>query len=306
MDTQTTAASDKELPYTPEHRDRLVAFREQRGWSNEQLGKQIGKSAHVVYMYLRGEYAGSWREVERDLLDAVDRIETLQLPASGLHRTVITDRVAAGLRRAWNTLDIALLHGPAGTGKSVGCLKFAQDNRTAIHLTAQRWAASPMALEHLIFLRLETRDWKRRGSRGQYLVNKLRGANRLVIIDNAQRLGVAALQWLFDFHDETGNPIGLVGNSEVLTKVAANDQMHSRIGLSWRVAIEGATDKTLETFVEIGTADLPADARRQVANAARKVVTGPGHASNAGSRWTSRAVTTSKKSARRRACPPPG
>jgi DNA transposition AAA+ family ATPase len=278
--TSTTPDSEAAIGpnCTPEFREQIAAFMAANNWTNESLAKQIGKSAHTVYMYLRGRYAGTWREVERDLLDAIERIEARQLPPSGLIKTAVTDRVARGLRRAERTGDIALLHGPAGLGKTVGCIKYAQDNPIAIRITALRGAASPKALEQAIWLRIESRGWKRKGARVRYLINKLRGANRLLIIDNAQRLGIAAIEWLFDFHDETGCPVALVGNSEVLSRVSGRDQLHSRIGLNWLVNIDPGDGSAMDQYLELGLSELPdAAARKSVLSEARKVVAGPGH-----------------------------
>ena len=48
----------------------------------------------------------------------------------------------------------------------------------------------------------------------------------------------SARQWIFDLHDETGCPIALVGNPEVLVEIRRNDQQFSRIGIHQKVDLD--------------------------------------------------------------------
>jgi DNA transposition AAA+ family ATPase len=58
----------------------------------------------------------------------------------------------------------------------------------------------------------------------------LRGTERLIVVDNANRLHFHSFQWLMDFHDATLVPIAFVGNPEVLDILRRSDQLFSRIG----------------------------------------------------------------------------
>lgn len=93
-------------------------------------------------------------------------------------------------------------------------------------------------MQAALFAALETRGKTPGLRRADWLVERLRGSNRLLVLDNAHRLTCGALQWLFDFYDACEVPdtgahiaVALVGNPEVLEKILANDQQFSRIGL---------------------------------------------------------------------------
>jgi DNA transposition AAA+ family ATPase len=130
------------------------------------------------------------------------------------------------------TYDVGLITGAAGVGKTCGGILYQQENPSAIRITVNRWNADPAGIEGLLMAELETRGFKANEERpGAWLVRKLAGSYRIVIIDNAQRLPEDSLKWVFDFHDATECPVALIGNPEVLDKIRANDQLFSRIGI---------------------------------------------------------------------------
>jgi DNA transposition AAA+ family ATPase len=63
-----------------------------------------------------------------------------------------------------------------------------------------------------------------------YLLNRFKGSNRLIIVDQAHRLGASGIKFLFDFHSATGCPVVLIGNPEIVDVLKENDQQFSRMG----------------------------------------------------------------------------
>jgi DNA transposition AAA+ family ATPase len=87
----------------------------------------------------------------------------------------------------------------------------------------------------------------------EFLIEKFKGTNRLIVIDNAQLLSKSGLGFVFDFHDETGSPIALVGNPEIIKRISSNDQQFSRIGVHWKIEppldhMEVPTRKTIHQW----------------------------------------------------------
>ena len=74
--------------------------------------------------------------------------------------------------------------------------------------------------------------------RAQFLASKLTGSDRLLIVDDAHKLTRPALQWLFDFTDETQTPLGLIGTLELLDKIEDDAQRFSRVGLCYEIVPE--------------------------------------------------------------------
>ncbi len=64
-------------------------------------------------------------------------------------------------------------------------------------------------------------------------MRKMRGSDRLVIVDDAHKLTQRGLQCLMDFHDETHSPVAMVGTFELIDKLERDAQLFSRVGLKW-------------------------------------------------------------------------
>lgn len=92
-------------------------------------------------------------------------------------------------------------------------------------------------IERALMQSLETSSYKSNQSRWKFLTEKLTHSKRPIIIDNAQRLNESGRAWLFDFQDQTGCPIILIGNPEVLDPIKTNDQFFSRFGFKTAVAL---------------------------------------------------------------------
>ena len=57
----------------------------------------------------------------------------------------------------------------------------------------------------------------------------------MMIVDDAHKLTVPALMWLFDFHDETLCPVAMVGTFALIDKLAADPQRARRVGLHFEL-----------------------------------------------------------------------
>jgi hypothetical protein len=229
-------------PFDETTRAAAEEFMREQDWTLTRLAKEVGYSASQLSRYIAGKPEGNVEKMERviqDVLKSAARRIATDVPA---FRTNVTDEIAGVCDLIRKTNDVGLLHGPAGVGKTVGILMFADANKSTIIVTASRMNRDDAGMCRLIFGQLETRGWDRMSPRSAWLIERLNKSSRLIVVDNAHRLTRSALQWLFDFHDETGCPICLVGNPEVMDAIRANDQMFSRIGIVHQVQLRGALD----------------------------------------------------------------
>lgn len=218
-------------------RDQLLSARDADGLSNNKLSQQLGYSPSVLSQYLSGTYPGDVAKLERRVVDWLRSRERLMRGGVRLIETDATRTVASALEIIRRTNDVGLIHGKAGVGKTSGVSIYASENPTCLVITLSNWARSDRQIEGLIFALLETRAWPGNTPRGEFLVDRLRGSNRLLIVDNAHKATARGIEFLFDLHDETRVPIALVGNPEVLRHVENNDQRFSRIGLKQPVVL---------------------------------------------------------------------
>jgi DNA transposition AAA+ family ATPase len=212
-------AGDGDRPFTLEELARLF------GSNTAQLSKYLSakEGVHPVGDVARLE------AVARDVMRAAAR--RAARTKADIFDTPVTEQVRTVLETIRKTCDVGLIHGPAGIGKSQGLAKYQEQNPSTIGICAFRWAAGPSDLTFRVFDSMDTRKYPGNVRRIDWILERLRRSERLLVVDNAHRLNANGLQWLFDFHDETGCPLALVGNPEVLDAIRKNDQQFSRVGL---------------------------------------------------------------------------
>ncbi len=217
---------------------RLQAAMEADSLSRTALSKQLGYSPSVVSQYMEGKYPGDVEAVDRRAADWLRRREMRRLGGVVIIESEATRMVWSALETIRRTNDVGLIHGPAGVGKTCGLLRYAQSNPTVMMITLDRWARNDAQIEGLVMGALDSRAWPGNTPRSQFIVEKIAGSGRLLIVDNAHKATATGIEWLFDLHDRTEIPIALCGNPEVLRHIERNDQRFSRIGLVTEVRVK--------------------------------------------------------------------
>lgn len=263
-------------PFNEELRAKLDAYRLKGGkaMTMNALGRELGVSGTRVCKYLAGKPEGNCEELEAfvaDLLKQAGRRTVSDVPA---FETNVTQQICAVFELARKTNDVALVSGPAGIGKSVSIRIYVGKNPLAIAVSVPRWARTDGGLVSLIFQATDTASWNCRTSRSAFLVERLKSSNRLVVVDNAHRMTAAAREWLFDFHDETGCPVAMIGNPEVLTAIRQNDQQFSRIGIHQSTALDA---KELKSYARAMVETLIPDPQPGLFDLALEVAEERGH-----------------------------
>lgn len=229
-------------PSTPKSvRDQLIAIREIEGMSISALSQQIGYSPSVLSQYLHesgNKYPGDTGKLERRVTDWMRSLERRRRIGVPLIECEVSKQIGAAIEAIRRTNDVGLIFGDAGIGKTCAIALYCDENPTCVMITVHEWAHDVRSVEGRIFDALPHGDWDGHTKRGDYIAGRLKGSNRLLVVDNAHKLSRPALQWLFDFHDETACPIALVGNENVMAKIADNDQRFSRVGLKLEVVIK--------------------------------------------------------------------
>lgn len=226
--------------FNEELRSKLDAYRLRgaKPMTLNALGRELGVSGTRVCKYLAGKPEGNAVELEgciQDMLKSASRRTISDVPPFG---TNVTDIMQATFELVRKTNDVGLISGPAGIGKSVVIRMYTARNPLALAISVPRWQRTDGGMVALLFGVLDASSWDRHSARSRFLADRLKGSNRLIIVDNAHRMTSAARQWMFDFHDETGCPVALVGNPEVLDAIRQNDQQFSRIGIHQRVVLD--------------------------------------------------------------------
>lgn len=204
-------------------RDRLIAHVEghREAGTDTQAGiaRKVGVNASQFSRYLKGTPSGDVAKLETavraylETAPAPDGSAALRL-ADGIQPTALLHRVASMAAAAIRVGGIHLCHCPAGMGRTTAYRAYLAGHPSALGLsvTVARQNAAQIARE--LYTQLATRSGsKGYADRWAFLVAKLTGTNRLLLVDDAWRLTSGARAWLFDLLEATGCPALLLDES---------------------------------------------------------------------------------------------
>lgn len=230
-----------------ELRRQLAEYKDQGNYSNTQLAQQLGTDPARVSKYLNGKLDGDvpkFEDLVRDMLKSAARRQTSDF---GIFENAVTKEVDLYCEMIRKTNDVGLIHSEAGVGKSCGIQRYLANHPTAIGVFLSSWRANDKGISAAIASSIHMDGRPHATSRDEWLVHRLKNSNRPIVIDNAQRMRQSAINWIFDFHDETKVPVILVGNPGILDAIRRNDQHYSRVGIVHQVGLKGGdVKKTVE------------------------------------------------------------
>ncbi len=239
MSTFVEKSQPQEKETTPRFnealRTRLIELRSgpnKEDFSNNKLARKLGVNSAYVSMYCTGkEFSGDLVMFEKKL-DDFFRNEARR-KASGVE-TISTSETKS-ICSAFETLrklnEIGCVVLPSGGGKTRGEELYLKENPTAIHFQVRSWNCDKASVEGALFHAVGSAGWDGQTKRAVFLVTKLTGSDRLLIIGDAHKLTKAALQWVVDFWEATLIPVALVGTQALQTLLMSDTQRFSRIQL---------------------------------------------------------------------------
>jgi DNA transposition AAA+ family ATPase len=179
-------------------------------------------------------------------LEAIDaRRKTLgRLPeAPGYTDTPAARRIASALTYAQMAADITVIYGGAGVGKTYTALAY-QTSHPGVHIATMSpaTASAATALEEIAEALGLANIGSGAARHQRAIIRRLARTQGLLIIDEAQHLGIQALDAVRALHDATGIGVALIGNEQVYARMTGGsraaylDRLYSRIGKRVRLA----------------------------------------------------------------------
>ena len=233
----SAAAGDEQL------RDQARAELDVYGLSQALAAREIGISGSALSQWLAGKYGGDQAAVaERVQSWLAARAERAVLSESlpkppGWIETPTAARIDAALSYAQLTGDIAIVYGGAGLGKTMTARHYAakRPNAWIATMTPATQALSP-CLERVLEACGVRASTERAVQLEAALRTKVDGSRGLLIVDEAQHLGLRALEALRGLHDTTLCGLALLGNELIYTRITGGRraaefaQLFSRVG----------------------------------------------------------------------------
>lgn len=232
---------DEELPATyacnSALRDALRAMRDAAGseWSNAKFARRLGCNIAIVSQYLNDEgnkYPGDTTTLERKIDDFLRNEGRRRASGIETTKTEVSEAIQAALEYIRRTNGVGEILAAPGEGKTRALELYLANNPTSVLFHVRSWSRDIQSVEAAVFESVGRSGYDNRTKRAIFVAQKLRGSNRLLIVDDAHKLTRPALQWLFDMHDETLCPVAFVGTPELEDTLNADSQRSSRVGYS--------------------------------------------------------------------------
>lgn len=253
---------DQELPpgdraeqpgteHDAELRRQLMALRDSDGWSNGKVARKMGVSTAQISTYLNEEgckHEGDTKGFERKAWELLTN--EARRKSSGVE-TVPCDaaeEVLKALAYIKSTNDLGAIIAESGEGKTRGLELYRRENATCITIEVRMWQRNEVAVRRALFGAVDG-GYDQQTPMMAWAVKRLLGSDRLVIVDDAHKLTMPAIQCLADFNDVTKCPVALVGTLQLHEKIKRDPQLFSRVGLGWP-AITTGTEKMVKHLVK--------------------------------------------------------
>lgn len=216
-------------------RQLLREYKERTGKTQSQIAKELGVSDGQLSSFLSGTYKAPHTMLPKveQLVQISDQKE-IAPKEPGFQRTTVSGIVMDLIAYCHIQGKIGVAYGDAGIGKTMGIREYARTHPdSAVVITISPCFATMTGVNELLAEELRIREKVSRKIQTE-AIKKLRGSNRVVIVDEAQHLTVRVINHLRCIADESGIGMAFIGNEEIYLKMrgsgqAAYAQLFSRI-----------------------------------------------------------------------------
>lgn len=232
MHNQSLPPADRdELPVTSTlSGDALRAAVRSTGLSNSQLAAAIGKSDTMISQWLNAKYNGNVESLEAGLREWLR--DRLVAKASGVCTidTEISKQIEKRMEEVRTNRELGVITGAAGIGKSRGEGLYLKRKTLAIGFRCLPWRSGIIALAEDLSAAAGIIRLEKGKKRWDSIIEKTAGGDRLLVVDDAHELGARAFQCAVDYHEETGNPVCLIGLEMLKKKLLLDTRRARRVG----------------------------------------------------------------------------
>lgn len=217
-------------------RELLQTFKESQGLSQSKLATMLGVSSTTISQYLSGVYMGDTDTLDKKVREMIERAKD---KANDIKSDFVATATAknimdvCAMAHAMN--DINLVIGEAGLGKTMA-LKHYAENTEGVVLIETAPTFSPKVLLIELCQKIGVVPSRNNHDNITAIVEKLKGSDRLIIIDEAELLSYKCLEVIRRIHDMAGIGIVLAGmprlRANLRGKRGEYKQLYSRVGFA--------------------------------------------------------------------------
>lgn len=243
----------------------LRALMDSKNYQQKQVAQLLGVSVATVSLYLKGEYNGNVAEMDRKVIELIEREKAKVVEAKYNAAFVPTHTAKRGMdvmRFAHIEGEINVIFGAAGLGKTQMLKEYERQNSSAVLIEVDPSCTPKVLLRKIA----EAVGATARGVNNELLesiVTKLKGSERLLMIDEAELLSTRSLEFIRRIHDLTDVGVVLAGMPRLLVNLKGKNnelaQLHSRVGFALDLG-NALSEEDLGLLVEgaLGTSEFNA------------------------------------------------
>lgn len=216
----------------------LRTLMDSKGYQQKQVAQLLGVSVATVSLYLKGEYNGNVSDIDRKVDELIERDKAKVVEAK--YNAAFVPTLAA--RRGMEVMafahvegEINVIYGSAGLGKTQMLKEYARRNSSAVLIEVDPSCTPKVLLRKIA----EAVGANARGVNNELLdsiVSKLKGSERLLMIDEAELLSTRSLEFIRRIHDLTAVGVVLAGMPRLLINLKGKNnelaQLYSRVGFA--------------------------------------------------------------------------
>lgn len=225
--------------FISEQRERLQAYIDKTGVSANAISRSLGVSSAQVSQFLNEKYTGdnyaAAEKIAAFLKRQEERIDYNEILTDILPTTNV-ERVLNLARICHVEGEMGVVAGDAGLSKTTGIKEYTAQNPDGVILIEVVPGFTAKILMSEIHKALKLGGEGTQIRMFQQVQDKLKGSQRLIIIDEAEHLPKSALELTRRIHDMTGIGIVLAGLPKLLENLRGLTsnyrQLYSRIGIA--------------------------------------------------------------------------
>lgn len=214
--------------------DMLKDYIEKTKFSQSKIATMLGVSPAVVSQYLKGEYKGNMVAIDKKVAQMLERqAEKAKDICTNFVETPTSKDIFDACHMAHSMKDINLVIGDAGLGKTITLKQYVAQNSNVIFVEIDP-TFSPKVLLVELCLKLGLTPSRNNHENIANLIEKLRGSDNLLIIDEAELLSYKALEIIRRIYDKAEIGVVLAGMPRLRANLRGQKgeykQLYSRIG----------------------------------------------------------------------------
>lgn len=216
----------------------LKDFMAAKGLQQKQVAQMLGVSIATVSLYLKGGYAGNVKELDDKVQAMIARHKDKVVEARYNAEFVRTFAARQGMevmKIAHVEGEINVIYGAAGLGKTQMLKQYAREN-SGVMLLELEPSCTPKVLLRKIGNAAGANIRGNNNEMFDSLVDKLKGSERVLLVDEAELLSTRSLEFIRRLHDLTGIGVVLVGMPRLIVNLKGKNnelaQLFSRVGFA--------------------------------------------------------------------------